>query len=154
MTGLRRRDSCSGYSLLELFLVMGVILMTFTIVLPRMAGFTNAWSLDTEANRMRAKIRQAQQLAITKQKPHRVGWNSTAYSIYEYNGTFFSAIENLDMRNNVTVSSTTFTVAGTDLVDFDQFGAPSEGGSVLLRDPQGKTMTLIILEVTGKVNVL
>ncbi len=145
-----------GYSYLELILVLGIIVMSFSIIVPQLTQFSNAWTLDTEAYKMKTKIRYVQQLAVTKQNPHQITWDILSgdyYSLYQYNGVSFSVIENLRMANNIKIDSTTFTSAGSNTVNFDPFGAPTEGGDIILRDTLGNTKTIRITATLGRVYV-
>ena len=143
-----------AYTLLELIMVIGIIAFSSILIAPQLSGFVNAWGLEIEVNKMKAKIREVQQEAISKQTTYRIQWNIGAetYTVSEFNGAVFILMETLTYQNNVKVSSTTYSVS-LDSVDFDQFGSPALGGTILFQHKAtGKTKPLFIQAVTGRVS--
>lgn len=141
-----------AYTYLELILILGVMTASALIIYPKMSQFTTLWTLETEAYKMKGKIREIQQLAIMRQKPHRIGWDPAAESYTTYDGVA-SVRETLKLSNKIEIVNTTFNMSGMDAMDFDAFGSPSAEGNVVLEDTRGQRKTVRIVGVTGKVDV-
>lgn len=142
---------------MELALVLGVLSLGAVILVPKFVLVINNWDLDIEANKLSAKIRQVQQTAIAKQTNCKITWNiaTNQYSIYTYSGGSYVLDETSGLTNNVTIMTTSFIVnPGT--VIFDQFGAPSESGMVVLHHtvPGFENKYVIIQAATGQVKIL
>ena len=152
-TRCRMRRKNLGFTLIELIMVLVVVIVAGLIVGPKLVNFLSAWDLETEARKLSAKIREVQQLAVTRQKTYRLEFDlaSESYDV-EYNpGTGFTFVETVSLKNDVDLFSTEFT---NNTVDFDHFGAPDpSGGDIVLKDTKGNTSTISIASATGRVTV-
>ena len=147
----------AGYTLIELAMVMGIIAVSALIVAPRMSGMINRWNLDTEINKVKVRIRAAQQSAIAEQTNYRIQFNVAGnfYIISRFDGATYVTVEVPVPQNSVRITSTAFTLS-PNRVEFDQFGAPyPEGGSVTFtHSPTGTSKTMVISSVTGKIDII
>ncbi len=116
----------------------------------------NVWDLDIEANTLKSKIRQVQQLAISKQTTYRITWDTVGnnYTVWMYNGTVFVLQETNGFQNNISVTGTSF-IANPGSVDFDQFGAPSDSGMIVLHhNIKMNNKYVVVQPVTGQLQVI
>lgn len=142
-----------GFTLLELAMVSVIVIIMGLIVIPRIASFINVRDLETEGKKLRAKIRETQQLAITKQKTYRLKFDldNESYDIEYDPGTgSYTLVEPVKLESGIDINSTTFT---SNTVSFDYFGAPSQAGNIVLRDSKGNTSTIDIASATGRVKI-
>ena len=144
-----------GYTLVEVVMVLGIISIGALLFTPRVSGVVNAWNLDTEINKVKAKIRETQQLAIAEQNDYQINWDvsNTYYVIYRWDSSTFTPMEAPEYKNNVITTGTTFPITPGSLI-FDEFGAPSDCGTIGFQ--QIDTMqnrTLKIHCVTGQLEV-
>jgi len=148
----------NAFTLAEILMVVVIISVCGIVVAPRLFGVGSAWNLEAEAQKMRSHLREAQQRAISTQSPQRVVFTSgdNEYEFYdEYPPGTFNFLEKKELAGQgVFISLTTFTSAAADTVDFDVFGAPTEGGTVLLQDTRGNTIQVIVEQITGKALVI
>ncbi len=145
-----------GYTLLEMVMVLGILALAMMVIVPKLVGLINVWDLDIEINKMKAKIRQVQQLAIAKQTTYRITWDIPAkvYTVNMFNGSVFVFQETNGYKNNVSVPNVSFSI-NPGSVDFDQFGAPSESGMIMLRHEKTMNSKYIqIQSVTGQLSVI
>jgi prepilin-type N-terminal cleavage/methylation domain-containing protein len=146
----------TGYTLLEMVMVLGILALSARIMVPKMAGLMNAWDIDIEINKLKSKIRQVQQLAIAKQATYRLTWDipGQVYTVKMFDGSVYVLQETNGYQNNVSVTATTFII-NPGSVDFDQFGAPSEAGMIMLRNNiTMMTKYIQIQAVTGQLKIL
>jgi prepilin-type N-terminal cleavage/methylation domain-containing protein len=144
-----------GYTLLEMAMVLGILAIGMMIIIPKMVSLMNVWDLDIEINKLKAKIRQAQNLAIAKQATYRMTWDipGKVYTLKKFDGVSFVLQETNGYQNNVSVINTTFII-NPGSVDFDQFGSPSEAGMIMLRHEKTMASKYIqISAVTGQLSV-
>lgn len=144
-----------GFTLLELIMTSIVVVVAGLIVGPKLVNFLSAWDLETEAKKLRAKIREVQQLAVSKQKTYRLEFDlvSESYDVEYDPGTGFTFVETVSLKNNVDIYSTSFTTPASNTVDFDYFGAPSQPGDIILVDTKGNSCTVSIASATGRVTI-
>ncbi len=136
-------------------MVLGILALGMVIIIPKMVNLMNVWDLDIEINKVKTKIRQAQNLAIAKQTTYRVSWDiaGKVYTLSKFDGVTFVVQETNGYQNNVSVANTTFVITPGAL-DFDQFGSPSESGMIMLRHEKTMASKYIqISAVTGQATV-
>ncbi|MBL7170468.1 MAG: hypothetical protein ISS46_00530 [Candidatus Omnitrophica bacterium] len=142
-----------GFTLLELIMVVVIVIIAGIIVGPRLVNFLTAWDLEAEAKKLRARIMDARQLAITKQKTYRLEFDldSESYDVeYDPGDGSYILVETVSLKNSVDLYSTEFT---NNKVDFDYIGAPSQAGNIVLIDTRGDTSTVSIASATGRVKI-
>lgn len=144
-----------GFTLVELLMVSVIVIVAGLIVGPKLVNFLGGWDVETEAKKLRAKIREVQQSAIMSQKTYRVEFDlaSESYDVWYDPGTGFTFVETVNLKNNVDIYSTTFTSPASNTVDFDYFGAPSQAGDIILIDAKGDSCTVSIASATGRVTI-
>lgn len=135
-------------------MVLGIIAVSMLIVVPKMAGFINVWELDAEVNKVKAKLREAQQLAIAEQTNYRVFFNIAGnfYQITkDIGGGVYQNVEAPTYKNNVRVTGTSWSLPNMNTVQFDQFGAPFIGGTITFQHTVTGAFKLVTIQsVTGK----
>lgn len=154
-TDLRGFGGFDGFTLIELMMVCVIIIVSSLIIVPKLINFMSTNDLEIEARKLRAKIRYAQQLAITKQITYRLEFDlsNESYDItYDSGGGSYTLVETIKLKDNIGIEATTFTSPADNTVGFDYFGAPSQAGDVVLKDARNsKTATIGIAAATGKV---
>lgn len=141
--------------MLEVILVIMIVAIATAMVAPELIHFISDYDLSVEAKKIRARIRDVQQLAIVTQKVYCISFDTANenYSIiYDPHGSAVT-IETLTVEKNIGLDQTTFSQAGQNKVDFDLFGSPSEGGSIILSDPGGNSTSISITTATGRVSI-
>ncbi len=148
--------SDKGFTLTEIVMVLVVAAFAGLIIVPKLVNSLSAWDLETETKKLRARIREVQQSAITSQLTYRLTFDLAAESYdieYDSGSGSYVLVETVELKNNIGIDSTTFTASTNNVVDFDHFGAPSEAGSIVLSDPRGNTSTISIASATGRVKI-
>lgn len=157
LKGLANRSGNDGFTLIEVLMVCVIIIISSAVIVPVLINFMGTNDLQIEAIKLRAKIRHAQQLAITKQTAYRLEFDlsNESYGItYNSGGGLYTLAETIKLQDNIGIESTTFTSPADNTVSFDYFGAPSQAGDVILKDIRnGKTADISIAAATGKVEV-
>jgi len=143
----------SGFSLLELVLVIGIITVAAGMAAPRFANATMRYRVEMTARRIAADLSLAQSWAKTSSKSQTVAFD-LAGAKYRMTG-----IRTLDNRSSnyevnlrgdphlVTLVSASF--GGDPNVIFDAYGAPDSGGTVVIQ-ANGTQKTITLAPYTGK----
>lgn len=108
----------TGYTLLELLMVIGVLALIAAIGSPFLFGFKTGLDLDEEANRIAATLRAAQSKAMTLQ-------NYSSWGVY-FNNTgdpYYDLFYGVDYPSG-TVTDRFFLSQGT------RYSAPASGTSI------------------------
>lgn len=149
-----KRWTSKSYTLVEMAMVLGIIAVSMLIITPKMSAFINVWELDAEVNKVKAKIREAQQLAIAEQTNYRVFFNIVGdfYQITkDIGGGVYQNVEAPAYKNDVHVTGTTWSLPAMNTLQFDQFGAPFTGGTITFQHTvTGAFKAVTIQSVTGK----
>lgn len=140
-----------GFTLIEFIMILVIILIGASIIAPRIEKFITAWDLDIESRKLRLKIREAQQLAISKQQTCRVEFDINEEDYVLSLVSPDSEVETVDLKQSVDLFSTSFTNPSSNTLDFDQFGAPSEAGNIVLKDTNNNSTTISVAAATGRV---
>ncbi len=69
------KNNLTGFTVLELVVVIGIMVMLLTITLPNFNGFNTNQTVDTEADKLFSILRQAQIWALTGQTVGGVHYN-------------------------------------------------------------------------------
>lgn len=158
-----------GFTLIEAVMVMVIAGVLIAVVI--ISGNSSVNTLRLEAARLKLKgdLGYAQLLAVTQQVVHGIIFNPSTetYSIYRQttsnivndplNGRPFTVNYTTDSRfQGVVMTSTSFGSPTTDRVEFNSFGAPSDGANTLTADGnvvlnhQSQIATIIVTKNTGK----
>jgi type II secretory pathway pseudopilin PulG len=138
--------------MLEVILVVMIVAIATGILAPNFIHFISDYDLDTEAKKIRSKIRYWQQMSIAIQAIYQISFDTVneSYSvIYDPEGAD-ETIETKVLEKSVGIDRTDFT---GDKLNFDHFGSPSEGGGIYLSSPGGNAATISIETATGKVTI-
>ena len=101
----------NGYTLIEVVMVFVIIIISCLIIGPKLTGLLGGMGLETEAKRLRVKIREVKQLAITKHSIYRIQFDidTETYDIkYDSGGGSYSLLETIALNNDVGIHSTSF----------------------------------------------
>lgn len=149
----------SGFTLLEMMMVVIVIGVTAAVITPR--WLENDLDVDATARQLQNDIRYAQGLAMTRGQRHRVYFDvATAYRIANNTGTTVThpldADGSVEFGNGVTLVSNGFT---SGYVAFDGRGVPYNGATAIAANTSvqlsksGTTRTVQVVPRTGYVTV-
>ena len=152
-----------AFTLLEIIIVIAIIAVAALFAVPMFSQAADV-QLRTAANMVAADIEYAKSLAITRQQPHSVVFDTVnhAYKVCDETGTpvahpiSFGADPRL---KKVRVAAVNFDGAGDNAITFDYLGSPSSATRELL-DPgtvtlaaDGMTLNITIEPVTGYVSI-
>jgi prepilin-type N-terminal cleavage/methylation domain-containing protein len=133
-----------GYTLIELLLIMSIMGIVAAIVVPQMLR-PGTLTIQAAGRMVIADILHAQQDAIAQQQVRRLVFDTDAnhYRLTDLEGTTLgvawktggAAAENyvVDLANDsrfTGVSLSAVDFGGSDTLEFDDLGAPANGGSV------------------------
>jgi len=151
----------SGFTLIELIMVVVVLLVLAAVIAPKMTGVTGT-RVNAASRKISADIRYAQELAISTQTNHGVIFNASPandYSIYQ--GTTSTIITDSFTGGAYTVQLNTGDYAGVTIdsgyqVEFDSLGSPVTGGRSSVTISAGGSApvrTITVAANTGKVSI-
>ncbi len=155
-----------GFTLVELVMVLVLIGIIAVVVTPNL-GSVSSTKAPALADKLRADIRYAQNLAMTRNLRYRVyvnispaptgpgggyavvydtsggSWSSFGYAQDPAGGGNLSVVLDAGDYAGITVSPNT-------VIEFNSLGSPATGGTTLTVSPGGATVTIIA--ETGAVN--
>lgn len=146
----------SGFTLLELVMVLAILGILATIAAPKYAAAINRYRLDTAARRVAADIDHARALAKATGSAQtiRFATSTSSYSILNYRvGTSKNAVYSvrLDLPPySSSIESVDFD-GSADLI-FAGAGAPTAGGFVRVR-AGSETRSVVVDGVSGAIAV-
>lgn len=155
--------NCKGFTLIELVMVIVLIGIIAVFAAPRLGDITTT-NAGAFADKLRADIRYAQNLAMTRNERYRVYFNgnpapAAGYAVVnDANGNLtwgeigeFAA--DPAGAGNLSVALTGqyagITVAAAGFIEFNSLGAPASAGTVTI-SPGNQTVT--VTAQTGAVN--
>ncbi|MHC4757418.1 MAG: GspH/FimT family protein [Planctomycetota bacterium] len=154
--------SRGGYTLLEIMIVIGIIMIAAAMVVPMMSS-AGSIQLRSAANIVAADLEYAKSIAITQGENFKVVFEplTERYRIEDTAGNVvshpvkkgFDYVMDFTTEgslNQVTISSVSFNTSTE--VQFDCLGSPSEGGTVTL-EANGEVMTVNVEPVTGFISI-
>jgi len=136
-----------GYTLIELMVVLGIIALLLGICIN---GFINLvqWSkLNRAASLLSSHLKNAQSQAFYEGVYYKIDfWESLdRYRIYKHT----ELVEEIALKD-IDLFNTNLT---DDKVYFYPSGVPGQGGTVTLKNNQGKILYVIMTPVTAKVRI-
>jgi len=150
------RSRYAAFSLIELAFVTAIIGITCAIVLPHWSNSIQNYQLALAAQRVAADLAWARSCANSSSSSVTVSFNPGAgsYQIQgvpnpDHTGQIYT-VNLLGDPYHVTLTSAGFGGATTIL--FDGYGAPAQGGSVVLSSA-GIQRTISLDAVTGRVTI-
>ncbi|MBE0534297.1 MAG: GspH/FimT family pseudopilin [Phycisphaerae bacterium] len=159
-----------AFTLIEIIVVVVIIAIAAFMAVPMLSSAADV-QLRAAANMIAADIEYAKSLAITRQRPHSVVFDTAnhGYEVQDQSATVvphplssgglavsFSGDSRL---NKVTIVSADFDGAADKTVTFDDLGSPYSSGTsplvsgVITLAADGMTMTITIEPVTGYVTI-
>jgi len=160
-----------GFTFIELIILLLVLAIISVIIMTDLRSSVNATRLDAAKWKLKGDIIYAQRLAVTQQVNHGVIFDpaTETYSVYRQststivNNPLSGAplTEDYTTDSNfkgVVIDSTSIGSPTTNQLEFDSFGVPSDGTTVLSADATvtlglgASTSAITIVKNTGKVN--
>jgi prepilin-type N-terminal cleavage/methylation domain-containing protein len=151
-----------GFSLIEIMIVVGILLIAALMVVPMMSS-ADGVQLRSAANIVAADLEYAKSIAITRGENFKVVFEpfTEMYRIEDTMGNVVSHpvkkgfdyvmdFANEERLNRVTIDSVNFN--STNEVEFDCLGSPNQGGTVTL-GANGEAITVNVEPVTGFVTI-
>jgi len=151
----------SGFTLIELIMVVVVLLIIAAFIAPKMTGVTGT-RVNAAGRKISADIRYAQELAISTQTNHGVIFNASPTNTYSiYQGTTSTIITDSFTGGAYTVQLNAgdydgVTIDGGYQVEFDALGSPVTGGGSSVTISNGGSApvrTITVAANTGKVSI-
>lgn len=153
-------DNAKGFSLIELIIIILIIAVLAVTLVPRLKESTE-FRLPITARKVTQDIRYARQKGMDTRVTYGVYFSAAPNIYWVYRSVSGTRAEdpltrqdydvnlNADEYTGVTISSVDF--GGYDSVEFDAFGTPSSGGTVVLSDGSN-TRTISVEAATGMVS--
>lgn len=132
----------SGFSLIEILVVISVIGIISLIGLPVYKSITPNIALNSSIRDMTSDLRYAQQLAVTEQKTYSVTFNILNNSYYVFQADSGDIIRSRNINSQVKIDSITGLSSST--ASFTVTGASIESGEIALTNMNNKTNTIEI----------
>lgn len=156
----RIRRSLTGFTLVEMLVVLAVIAMLLAVSIPFTSGFGKGMRIKTAARGILGVLRVAKSNAITYRKKYAVVFDieNNEYWIEDSDGRIFEKKYRLSgpvkfrlQQGDEISDPVTFE---DDKVIFYSTGAiEGGGGSVTITDRRGNSKTISILGSTGKITI-
>jgi len=115
----------SGFTLIELAVVVGVIIILLAVATPSLGGMLQERTVYNTAYQLLERIRTIQQLAVT----HRVGYPTYQMSFDSLNGTYSTTIVGKTIIYRMPAGVSFSVSALTEPFSFDWSGSPRQGGT-------------------------
>jgi prepilin-type N-terminal cleavage/methylation domain-containing protein len=132
----------TGFTLIEILTVVGIIAIVATISFPVYQNMRPNITLNAAARDLATDMRYGQQLAVTEQIVYNIIFNTSASSYEIRNGD-----TDVLLRNKILPSGVTF-LSITGLTDniarFTATGAATESGTIILTNRKNKQSTIEI----------
>lgn len=154
MNHRHRRPISSGFSLIELMLVIGIIAVFSAMAAPRYAGSLYRYRADAAAKRISADITMAQSRARATASSRSLIFSGNTYRIPSERDLAVAAntyaVDLTTAPYFVSISTVNFGGAAT--LTFNGYGVPSAAGSITIRS--GPTTRAISVDAdSGTVKV-
>lgn len=138
-----------AFTLIELLIIL-VVLVLATTFWANFRGQVMARQLETAALLIRSELLYAKSMSMQLAIPHQVAFQPRRVLVYEGD----RQVHNQKLPGNIEIKETTFrSRLGRNRVKFGLNGAPSPGGSVTLRAPNGKEKKVVVAVVSGRIRI-
>jgi MSHA pilin protein MshA len=154
---MRRNTTNSGFTLVELLIVIVVLGVSAAYAFVRNAG-AGAYTQKSQADMLAADIRHVQAMAMNWGYSLQITAGSTGYSVSCVNAGSTAPCNSSPVLNPSTGSSYSVTLSngvtmsGPATLSIDNFGKPSAAASYVLSSGSS-TYTVAVAALTGKVTV-
>jgi len=165
-----QRGRGSGFTLLELLVVLLIISLISAWVGPRLAGSLGRMTVESAARQVASALRFARSRAVTEKMPYRAVFRmDPARMVVEPYSETEPAEDNADptdasiprkavafpdgirILSEVSPAGETVTMDGFEIVFFPSGGA--SGGAVTLTDGAGRRLSVAVDFITGSVKI-
>ncbi|MHC4293270.1 MAG: GspH/FimT family pseudopilin [Planctomycetota bacterium] len=159
---ITRKYFGGGFSLIEILIVVGILLIAALMVVPMMSS-ADGVQLRAAANIVAADLEYAKSIAITRGENFKVIFVpfTESYRIEDTAGNIVSHpvkkgfdyvmdFTSEERLNRVNIDSVNFN--STNEVEFDCLGSPNQGGTVSL-EADGEIVTVNVEPVTGFISI-
>jgi len=141
----------SGFTFLELLLVLAVMAIVVTIAYPNLTNIVDSIRLRNDALLLAQELRAARTEAIMSQEARDIRFyqNTNHYELSPANRVIY-------LSQGIRIQGNTFNNDPYFYVPYCRFratGSPSQGGHVKLVNRQGKVKHVIVSVVMGRVRV-
>jgi general secretion pathway protein H len=138
----------AGISLVEILVVLAIIAAAFALVAPNTRGPARTLELETTADDLAARLREARTRAIARSAPVHVDFN-TAAKRYAATGDTRAVQMPSDIALTLTMARSTLTESGGARLTFFPDGSATGGDIRLTR--AGRSIDVKVLWLTGAV---
>lgn len=135
--------SRSAFSLLEIVVVIGIIVMLASIATPGIQNYRSSIALQAEARRVVNDLRTAQDLAVSEQVVHylEAAPSTATYRLYRNDATP-TLLKTVSLENPITIADVTGPADGR--FRYNSYGAVSTAGTIVLENENGETYTITV----------
>lgn len=139
-----------GFSIAQLLIVIGIIAVVSTITFPSLASYTKSLQLKNSTKEVVAKLRLAQQYALTEQVKHSIRFTplSTSYSLVKLSDPEI-ILETFNLNSQVNFTSISGLIANQAV--YNSGGAVDFPGEIYLTHQSTGAQTLINAKPSGYV---
>jgi prepilin-type N-terminal cleavage/methylation domain-containing protein len=163
-----------AFTLIEIVMVLVITGLILAVAAPQWTKYLTYWDMETEARKIMAKIREAQEKAILDHRASRIVFDTgtNSYRLENYNGGWseeetisfqtkdsYLAVTTLPYQTETTLPPDQTNPPGYVLT-FDEFGATTQGtfpspqATITLRTKDNtRSLDIQISKITGRVSV-
>lgn len=143
-----------GFTFVEILCVLAITAIISIMAMPNINSWLDRETVESSARQITVAIRKTRQMAMTCGKDMKLELYSDGhYNIREYNITKPSLeTERLSGRLDSIVSNFNDDLYGIEVVGFNAYGRPRQGGTITLC-AGGERVEVRVLPVTGRVKV-
>lgn len=151
---VRHSSSASGFTLLEVLLVVSLGIVAAAITLPNLWTMNSTYRLTTATSEVASRVRQARTNALKRNRPSWVVVDGAARTVQVQTAGAGGVAENIGGPQFMPTGVTFGTGAGLATLTFDAMGRPLNAPQTiqLLYPGSGLTRTITVTS-TGRVTV-